>query len=204
MLYSIIAEDFKKEKRGGKKIRASESETEMDENSFNSVSHTAVLDHSKKHRRKRRLLLAGYILFAIAYVILFTVPVKMFPALGGLPFLLVVFYKITWWRLDYDYEYSIAAGELKVEKVYSAARRTKVVSIRIKDALEIAPLHKNDREEDNTLDLRGSEKAEDAYRVVYRNESGETAAVLIEVSTKLVKMMAKYNPKTVVVEGLRN
>ena len=174
----------------------------MDENSYNSVSHTAGLDHSKRHRRKRRLLLAAYILFAIGYTILFTVPVKMFPALGGLPFLLVVFYKITWWRLDYDYEYSMAGGELKVEKVYSAARRKKVVSLRVKDALEIAPLRSTDCGSEPTLDLRGSEKTPDAYRVVYRNESGETVAVLIEVSTKLVKMMAKYNPNTVVIEGL--
>lgn len=175
----------------------------MDENSYNSVSHTATLDHSKRHRRKRRLLLAAYILFAIGYVILFTVPVKMFPALGGLPFLLVVFYKITWWRLDYDYEYSMAGGELKVEKVYSAARRKMIVSLRIKDAVEIAPVRPTDRSDEPTLDLRGSEKATDAYRIVYRDESGEARALLIEVSAKLVKMMAKYNPKTVVVEGLR-
>lgn len=175
----------------------------MDENSYNSVSHTAVLDHSKRHRRKRRLLLAGYILFAIAYVILFTVPVKMFPALGGLPFLLAVFYKITWWRLDYDYEYSMAGGELKVEKVYSASRRKMIVSLRIKDAVEIAPVRSTDRSDEPTLDLRGSEKSTDAYRIVYRDESGEAKALLIEVSAKLVKMMAKYNPKTVVVEGLR-
>ena len=175
----------------------------MDENSYNSVSHTATLDHSKRHRRKRRLLLAGYILFAIAYVILFTVPVKMFPALGGLPFLLVVFYKITWWRLDYDFEYSLSGGEFKVEKVYSAARRRVVISLRIKDAVEIAPLRTTDRSDEPTLDLRGSEKSSDAYRIVYRDESGEAKAVLVEVSAKLIKMIAKYNEKTVVVEGLR-
>ncbi len=175
----------------------------MDENSYNAVSHTAGVDKSKKNRRARRLLLMGYILFSIAYIILFTVPVKMFPALGGLPFLLVVFYKITWWRLDYDYEYSIAGGELKVEKVYSAARRRVCATLRIKDAVEIAPLRPTDRSDEPTRDLRGCEKSPDSYRIVYRNESGEAEAILIEVSTKLVKMMAKYNPKTVVIEGLR-
>ena len=175
----------------------------MDENSFNAVSHTAVLDHSKKHRRRRRLLLMGYILFSIAYVILFTVPVKMFPALGGLPFLLVVFYKITWWRLEYDYEYSMAGGEFRVEKVYSAARRRTVVALRAKDAIEIAPMRPTDRADEPTLDLRGSEKSPDAYRIVYRDENGEARAILVEMSTKLVKMVAKYNPKTVVIEGLR-
>lgn len=175
----------------------------MDENSYNAVSHIAGVEKSKKNRRARRLLLMAYILFSIAYIILFTVPVKMFPALGGLPFLLVVFYKITWWRLDYDYEYSLSGGELRVEKVYSAARRRECVRLRVKDAIEIAPCRPTDRAEEPTLDLRGSEGSPDSYRIVYRNESGEAVAVLIEVSAKLLKMMAKYNPKTVLIEELR-
>ena len=116
----------------------------------------------------------------------------------------MVFYKITWWRLDFDYEYSIAGGgELTVEKVYSASRRRTCLKIRVKDAIEIAPVRSTDRSDEPTTDLRGSEKSPDSYRIVYRNESGEAVAILIEVSAKLVKMMAKYNPKTVVIEGLR-
>lgn len=175
----------------------------MDENSYNAVSHTATVDRSKKNRRARRLLILAYILFSIGYVILFTVPVKMFPALGGLPFLLVVFYKITWWRLDYDYEYSLSGGMLKVEKVYSAARRRTCATLRVKDAIEIAPVRPSDRSDEPTLDLRGYEGSPDSYRIVYRNEQGEASAILIEVSAKLLKMMAKYNEKTVVIEGLR-
>ena len=176
----------------------------MDENSYNAVSHSSSASKSKKNRRARRLLLMAYILFSLGYIILFTVPVKMFPALGGLPFLLVVFYKITWWRLDFDYEYSIAGGgELTVEKVYSASRRRTCLKVRVKDAIEIAPVRPTDRNTEPTTDLRGSEKSPDSYRIVYRNESGEAVAILIEVSAKLVKMMAKYNPKAVVIEGLR-
>lgn len=175
----------------------------MDENSYNAVSHTAGVRKSKRNRRARRLLLAAYILFSLGYIILFTVPVKMYPALGGLPFLLVVFYKITWWRLDYDYEYSLSGGQLKVEKVYSAARRVTCVTLRVRDAIEIAPCRSTDRGNEPTLDLRGSEKSPDSYRIVYRNESSEEVALLIEASARLLKMMAKYNEKTVVIEELR-
>ena len=90
-----------------------------------------------------------------------------------------------------------------MEKVYSASRRRTCLKLRVKDAIEIAPVRPSDRADEPTTDLRGWEKSPDSYRIVYRNEGGEAVAILIEVSAKLVKMMAKYNPKTVVIEELR-
>ncbi len=177
----------------------------MDENSYNAVSHSAKAAAEGAHRRRRTLLVLGYLLFSLGYIILFTVPVKMFPALGGLPFLLVVFYKITWWRLSYDYEYSIAGGGmLTVERVYSQARRKRVLEVRLKDATAIAPHKPGDKAPVKPCyDYRGSPKSPDGYCVVYRDPEGKECAALIEVSAKLLRMMTKFNPATVPTEGLR-
>ena len=177
----------------------------MDENSYNAVSHSAKLVNKGAHRRHRTLLILAYVVFSLGYILLFTVPVKMFPALGGLPFLLVVFYKITWWRLSYDYEYSIAGGGmLTVERVYSQARRKKVLEVRLKDAAAIAPHKpKNKPPVKPCYDFRGSPTTPDGYCVVYRDAEGKECAALIEVSSKLLRMMTKFNPATAPTEGLR-
>ena len=177
----------------------------MDENSFNAVSHSAKATMEGALKRRRNLLLLGVALFCLGYIILFTIVVQMFPVLGGLPFLLLVFYKIVWWRLSYDYEYSIAGGGvLTVEKVYNHAHRKKVLEVRLKDAASIAPQQPKDKAPIKPCyDFRGSPSSPDGYCVVYRDAEGKECAALIEVSTKLLRMMTKFNPATVPTEGLR-
>ena len=177
----------------------------MDENGYNAVSHSAKATSEGAHRRKRILLVLAYVLFSIGYIFLFTVPVKMWPACGGLPFLLLVFVKITWWRLSFDYEYSIAGGGLlTVERVYTQARRKRLLEVRIKDAISITPYHKGEQPPRKPCyDFRGSPSSPDSYCIVYRDAEGKECAALIEVSARLVRMMSKFNPATVVAEGLR-
>ena len=175
----------------------------MDENGFNSLTHSVKCD-GKKNKRAHRLLLLGYILFAIAYIVLVTVPVQLWPALGGLPFLLLVFVKITWWRLDYDIEYSLSGGELRVERIYSASRRREMVRLRVKDASAIGPVGEIHVPKSTPItDLRGTSVGTDDYCIVYRNSEGKECAIYIELSTKLIKTIAKFNPATVIAEAHR-
>lgn len=177
----------------------------MDEHGYNAVSHSAKAASEGAHRRRRTLLVLAYVAFAIGYIILFTVPVKMWPACGGLPFLLVVFYKITWWRLTYDYEYTLAGGGvLTIERVFTQVRRKKLLEVRVRDAVSITPYPAGSRTPVKPCyDFRGSPKSTDGYCIVYRDAEGKECAALFEVSTKLLRMITKFNPDTVQTTGLR-
>ena len=132
-----------------------------------------------------------------------TVPVQIYPALGALPFFLLAFFRITWWRLDYDYDYIFAHGELVVERIFSHSRRRKVAKAPVKDATEIAPLVGTAAPRAaRVLDMRASTSATNNYYIRYRAEDGRDTVLLFETNAKVVKAMAKYNPETVIAEGL--
>ena len=175
----------------------------MDENGFNVISHS-VKCAGKKNKRAHRLLILAYVLFAIAYTVLVTVPVQLWPALGGLPFLLLVFVKITWWRLDYDVEYSLSGGELRVERIYSASRRREMLRLRVKEASAIGPVGEVHVPKSTPVtDLRGTSIGTDDYCIVYRSSEGKECAAYIEVSPKLIKTIAKFQPATVIADAHR-
>ena len=175
----------------------------MDEYAHNALTHSAKAKPEGVLKRRRRLTLLGYFLFSVVYIVGVTVPVQIYPALGALPFFLLAFWRITWWRLDYDYDYIFAHGELAVERIFSHSRRKTVAKVAVKGASEIAPLVGTAAPRAaRLLDLRASLSAAGNYYIRYRDEDGRDAVLLFETNAKVVKAMAKYNPATVVGEGL--
>ena len=175
----------------------------MDEYAHNALTHSAKAKPEGVLKKKRRLTLLGYFLFSVVYIVGVTVPVQIYPALGALPFFLLAFWRITWWRLDYDYDYIFAHGELTVERIFSHSRRKTVAKVAVKAASEIAPLVGTAAPRAaRLLDLRASLSAAGNYYIRYRDEDGRDAVLLFETNAKVVKAMAKYNPATVVGEGL--
>ena len=176
----------------------------MDEYAHNALTHCAKAKPEGQLKKKRRLTLLGYILFSVVYILGVTVPVQIYPALGALPFFLLAFWRITWWRLDYDYDYIFAHGELTVERVWSHSRRKAVAKAAVKTATEVAPLPAGAPlpKAACLLDMRASLSAPGNYYLRYRGEDGRDTVLLFETNAKVVKAMAKYNPATVVGEGL--
>ena len=175
----------------------------MDENGHNVLSHSVTPKNEGKLRRKKTLTVLGYVAFCIVWIFLCTVPVQIYPVLAGLPFFLYALYRITWWRLQYDYEYTLAHGELTVEKLYSHSRRRTVARVTVKNATEVRPFPAGSAAPAvPTVDVRGSARAENGYLIRYRNEEGKDSALLFEATAKFVRMMARFNPDTVVGEGL--
>ena len=103
----------------------------------------------------------------------------------------------------YDYDYIFAHGELTVERIFSHSRRKTVAKVAVKAASEIAPLLGTAAPRAaRLLDMRASLSAAGNYYIRYRDEDGRDAVLLFETNAKVVKAMAKYNPATVVGEGL--
>ena len=175
----------------------------MDEHGHNVIAHSVKPKNEGKYRRKKRLTILGYVLFSLVYIGAVTLPVQLYPVLAGLPFFLYALYRITWWRLDYDLDYTLAHGELKVEKTWSASRRAVIACVSVKDAEAVTPLYNVTLTPAmNVLDVRGSAKAENSYVILYRSPEGKESALVFEATAKMVKMMSRFNPTTVVIEGL--
>lgn len=172
----------------------------MDETGHNVLSHSVKPQKEGAYRRKKQLMILGYIAFCIVYAL----PVILTGGvmwMAGLPFFLYALYRITWWRLDYDYEYTLAHGELKIERVFSHTRRKTLASVTVKDATEIAPLAPG-KAPAGALDVRGSARIENGYLIRYRDGEGKETALAFAATAKFVKMMARFNPAVVVREGL--
>ncbi len=176
----------------------------MDEYSFNAASYGVKTRAEGKNLLYRILLILGYIAFSVGYILVFTLPVKIPQLIAILPVFLLVIVCSTWRLVNFDYEYLVEHGELAVEKLFNTKKRRRVLTLRLKEAGRILPmpLDFSAKEYDKTLDLRGSTKSPDSYLIEYRAPDGRHTAVLVEVTTKLVKMMAKYNDKTVLSKEL--
>ena len=175
----------------------------MDEHGHNVISHSVKVKNEGKHRRARTLTILGYVAFCIAWVCLCTIPVQLYPVIAGMPFFLYALFRITWWRLDFDFEYTLSHGELTVEKVFSHSRRRRLARVLVKDAVAVSPFPAGSAAPAvPTVDVRGSARAENGYLIRYRNEEGKETVLLFEATEKLVKMMARFNPATEVREGL--
>lgn len=175
----------------------------MDENGHNVITHSVKPKNEGRLRRKKHLTLAGYVLFCLVYIGSVTIPVQLYPVLAGLPFFLYALIRITWWRLDYGFDYSLAHGELTVEKIYNASRRRVLCRVPVKDASAIAPLASVAVPPSaEVMDVRSTASAPNSYCILYRTPEGKEAALLFEATAKLAKMMARFNPLTVVSEDL--
>ncbi|MBQ2719204.1 MAG: hypothetical protein IJF73_03965 [Clostridia bacterium] len=176
----------------------------MDEYSFNSASYGVKTHAEGKILLLRVLLILGYVLFSAGYCTVFLVPVKMPALIAILPIFLLVLIPSTWRLVSFDYEYVVEHGELAVEKLYSTKKRRRILAVRLREAVRVVPLTPDVSLSGLTVhDCRGTKKSPDSYLVEYRAEDGKPSVLLFEGTTKLVKMIAKYNSATVVSDALR-
>lgn len=177
----------------------------MDEYSYNAATYGVAKRAEGKNRLYRILLILAYIAFSGGFCVMFTAVVKMPAVIAVLPVLLLIFVPFTWRQVCYDLEYSVEHGELIVEKLFNTKKRRKIFSILLREAEAILPLPDLAAAGKSyaVRDLRGDLKSPDSYAILYTKD-GKSAAVYFEATTKLVKMMAKYNTNTTVSKDLRN
>ena len=173
----------------------------MEDMGHNVIVHSVKPKNEGKLRRNKRLTIAGYVLFCLVYIAAVTIPVQLYPTLAGVPFFLYALIRITWWRFDYGIDYTLAHGELKIEKVYSASRRREIARVQVKDATAIAPVSSLTLPA-TVLDVRSTASAPNSYGLLYRSPEGRETALLFEATAKMAKMMARFNSATVVAEDL--
>ncbi len=175
-----------------------------EEESFNGAAYGVEKKAEGKNFLLRRLVLVGMLAFSVGYILLFTVVLTMPVVIAILPVIWLIFYPFFMRFFTYDCEYRLEHGELFFERLYKNKKRKKLFSVVLKETERIAPLTGSlaDRGYDRILDMRGSVKSPDSYFLTYR-KGDKNIAVCFEATQKMVRLMAHYNPRTVVSKELR-
>lgn len=177
----------------------------MSEGSLNYAEYSVAKKAEGDNLAKRILLVLLYVFFGSGYIVFFLTVVKMPQVIAVLPLLIWMLVFFTWYLVKYDYEYKIEQGEMIFYIAYSRKKRKEQLRFRIKNAEKIAPVaHFDDEQIKNAVkcDFRGTVKSPDSYIAYYLNK-GREHAVYFEATEQAVKLMRKFNEKTVLSEGLR-
>ncbi len=165
--------------------------------SINHVEYVVEQKPEGKNLTLRILLIAGYILFGLAYFIFFTVKLKIVMLISLLPVFIWMLVFFTWRFAAVEHEYQIVSGTVIFSDIYGNRTRKKKFEYKIKDMLTIAPMdrtHESDYTKSTlTHDFRGSAKSPDSYYFTYKDNAGKTCVVYFEATARTLKSFRYYN-----------
>jgi hypothetical protein len=165
--------------------------------SINHVEYVVEQKPEGKNLTLRILLIAGYILFGLAYFIFFTVKLKIVMLISLLPVFIWMLVFFTWRFAAVEHEYQIVSGTVIFSDIYGNRTRKKKFEYKIKDMLCIAPMdrtHESDYTKSTlTHDFRGSAKSPDSYYFTYKDSADKTCVVYFEATARTLKSFRYYN-----------
>ena len=170
----------------------------------------------QKNEGKWRLARIGMILFYIAFVagwLAFGFTLSLFvPLLALIPISTWILVFITWRYVSVEYEYSITAGELTFSKIYGGRSRSKKLTLKLRDAVRIAPLE--DEQEaaratayhpEREFSAISSLRAPDIYFALFEykylehgKEKTRRAIFYFEATARALQICRFYNPSATV------
>ena len=159
-------------------------------------------------KRNRALLLGGYILYAILYMMFFLgalgVPIKLPMAITFLPVTLWIIVFFTWRYVSVECEYQILDGEMKFMEIYGSKNMRELCRVRVSAMTRIAPYRDEYKaeadaiSEENRCLCVSSMDASDIYFAIFKNVAGEDCVVFFEATEKTLKVLRYYNSETIV------
>ena len=147
--------------------------------------------------RNRILLIIGYILYAIVFMVLVFAS-KLLP-LGAFVVVttaIIVFF--TWRYVDVEYEYTIVKGEMTFSKIFGRKSRRDFLKVRIQDMSCFAPYTGEYKSlADNAVNKYyavSSMSSPDVYVGIFKEpKTNETSVIFFEATAKCVKLAKFYN-----------
>lgn len=118
-----------------------------------------------------------------------------------LPFIMYAIINLTWRRVRVEYEFSIAAGELTIAKIFDGRSRRVKLTLTIADMTLITPLNSSTRRQLEAPDITSvrdysiSADSESAWLTISPDRaSGKKRAVIIETNAEMQRIMRLCNP----------
>ncbi len=166
----------------------------MDESANRFAEYTRPVAKKGKNRRLRHLLLLGYIVFALLYCLLFTVPIKIPQVIAVLPIFLWILIFYTQRLVNYEIQVSVSGGFLAFAHIWNK-KRTERQRIALKSIREISKLEKGAAPQKTgfrIFDFRADADAEDAYSAICETENGE-AIFYFQATPQLLASIRYFN-----------
>lgn len=124
------------------------------------------------------------------------------------PFLLPkIIYPATFRYVDIEYEYTIISGDLTISYIFGRrSRKEWLAPTSISSMQRIAPYRNEYKAEADSDDIVNRYEAvatknhPDNYYALFDNEKGEKCMVMFQATTKVIKLLAFHNKKTIVAE----
>lgn len=151
-----------------------------------------------KYKLHRILMICGYVLFDLAYIIACTVLTKAAMFIALLPVLTWILSYFTWLYVNIEYEYTIVGGNMKFMEVYGMRAFTEICAVKVSQMTIIAPYSGDYRKEADDAEIEkrcycvSSMSSPDIYFGIY-TEGGKRCAVFFEATEKTLKVMKYYN-----------
>ncbi len=157
----------------------------------------------------RTALIAGYILFALAGILLVLFFASEYPILFALVAVLdFCIYLLTWRLTQIEYEYSIVSGNLYLAKIFGKASRKELFECELSCAVTVAPYsgqYKKDAESaspDKIYKAISSAGASDIWFILFKNETEQKTLLLFEADEHILKHLRRGCPRAVAREKL--
>lgn len=175
-----------------------------DNETLNFVNYGVKKKVEGKYKRNRILMICGYVIFSLIYVLIFLVPVKMPTLIAVLPVLLRILFLATWYKVSIEYEYTIAAGVIKLLEVFGSRYYRTIAEVRVSAMSVIAPYNREYKPQADSDAVKNRYycvscmETPDLYFGRYKNEQGEECVVFFEATEKTLKVMKYYNENVVI------
>ena len=165
--------------------------------------YTVAQKHEGKWRAYKWLMLAGYVVFAVAYFLVAYLS-RFIPIVAVLPLFLWILVYFTYKYVNPEYKYKITEGHLHFYRVFGKSEK-EIIKIKLIDAMYIMPLEDaidkiRDVEPKKTYSALPSQVCSDSYIILYKNEQDVPCAFMFKVTADGLKSLRFYNKNTVMSE----
>lgn len=162
------------------------------------------------YKTQRMLMIVGYVLFVVLYVILCATVKMLLPFIALTPLFLWMLIYFTWWVVSVDYRYTVDAATFVAKSVYGDRYEKTLFEGKIKDFSLVAPKSGEYLNRFNefakgasVIDITSGSKAYDVYFALYTDENGNKSTLVFEMTSQALGAIRYYNSSVTVVSELK-
>ena len=167
--------------------------------------YVVSLKNRPKYKLRRALLLAAYILYAAALLVIGVATGWLAPLLALVPLTLWIIVWLTWKYGMVELEYSLTGGIMTLSKIYGGRTRKKLAKITVKNMSAIMPFEGEYIKQaeryapERTLDLTSDLQKGNVYIALYETDEARRGILYFEATERALRILKYYNSATVVV-----
>lgn len=167
---------------------------------FERYEYVVTPERNGKTLLLKLLLIAGYALFIIAWIVFGFLTRIFIPLLAFIPLSLWLLIFITWRYVNIEYEYAVESGVVTFSKIYGGRSRKRITEFDIRTAERILPLSDENTSRalehfapERRFSFAASEDAEGSMVALCVGEDNTHTSISFTADERLMKLLTLYN-----------